>query len=104
MEINIELSNLLTNYFSRYANHIVYERAIPLLNDGLKPVQRRVLMSMNNLGLAPNKPMKKCAKIVGDTVGQYHPHSLDGPYGALVNMTATFSSRYPLSTGSGNFG
>jgi DNA topoisomerase (ATP-hydrolyzing) len=104
MEINIELSNLLTNYFSRYANHIVYERAIPLLNDGLKPVQRRVLMSMNNLGLAPNKPMKKCAKIVGDTVGQYHPHSLDGPYGALVNMTATFSCRYPLSAGSGNFG
>lgn len=104
MEINIELSNLLTNYFSRYANHIVYERAIPSLNDGLKPVQRRVLMSMNNLGLAPNKTMKKCAKIVGDTVGQYHPHSLDGPYGALVNMTATFSCRYPLGDGSGNMG
>lgn len=104
MEIEIELSDLLVKNFSKYANHIVYERAIPLLNDGLKPVQRRVLLSMNNLGLNNNKPFKKAAKVIGDTVGQYHPHSLDGPYGALVNMTATFSARYPLGDGSGNFG
>lgn len=104
MEIEIELSDLLVKNFSKYANHIVYERAIPLLNDGLKPVQRRVLLSMNNLGLNNNKPFKKAAKVIGDTVGQYHPHSLDGPYGALVNMTATFSARYPLGEGNGNYG
>src|SRR5690349_6185127 len=87
-----------------YAMSVIVGRALPDIRDGLKPVHRRILHGMNELGLAPNRPTRKCAKITGDVMGKYHPHG-DAPiYDALVRMAQPFAMRYPLVDGQGNFG
>ena len=87
-----------------YAMSVIASRALPDIRDGLKPVQRRVLYSMIELNNGPDKPHRKCARIVGDTMGKYHPHGDSSIYGALVNMAQEWSMRYPLVDGHGNFG
>ena len=87
-----------------YAMSVISQRALPDVRDGLKPVQRRVLYSMIRLNNRPDKPHRKCARIVGDTMGKYHPHGDSSIYGALVNMAQDWSTRYPLVDGHGNFG
>ena len=87
-----------------YAMSVIVARALPDVRDGLKPVQRRVLYSMIELNNGPDKPHRKCARIVGDTMGKYHPHGDSSIYGALVNMAQDWSTRYPLVDGHGNFG
>ena len=87
-----------------YAMSVISQRALPDVRDGLKPVQRRVLYSMIELNNGPDKPHRKCARIVGDTMGKYHPHGDSSIYGALVNMAQEWSTRYPLVDGHGNFG
>lgn len=92
-----------TSYID-YAMSVIAQRALPDVRDGLKPVQRRVLYSMIELNNGPDKPHRKCARIVGDTMGKYHPHGDSSIYGALVNMAQEWSTRYPLVDGHGNFG
>ncbi len=93
-----------TSYID-YAMSVIASRALPDVRDGLKkPVQRRVLYSMIELNNGPDKPHRKCARIVGDTMGKYHPHGDSSIYGALVNMAQDWSTRYPLVDGHGNFG
>ena len=92
-----------TSYID-YAMSVIAARALPDVRDGLKPVQRRVLYSMIELNNGPDKPHRKCARIVGDTMGKYHPHGDSSIYGALVNMAQDWSTRYPLVDGHGNFG
>ena len=87
-----------------YAEHVIMERAIPRMEDGLKPVQRRVLYTMMELGTTPDKPHRKCARIVGDCLGKYHPHGDSSVYDALVRMAQDFSMRGPMVDGHGNFG
>src|SRR5690349_16336722 len=87
-----------------YAMSVIVGRALPDIRDGLKPVHRRILHGMNELGLAPNRPTRKCAKITGDVMGKYHPHGDSPVYDALVRMAQPFSMRYPLVDGQGNFG
>ncbi|MFH1682334.1 MAG: DNA gyrase subunit A [Candidatus Woesearchaeota archaeon] len=87
-----------------YAMSVIVGRALPDVRDGLKPVHRRILFSMHEMGLAYNKPFKKCARIVGDCLGKYHPHGDSAVYDALVRMAQDFSLRYPLIKGQGNFG
>jgi DNA gyrase subunit A len=87
-----------------YAMSVIVGRAIPDVRDGLKPVQRRILYAMSDLGLYPNKPYKKSARIVGETLGKYHPHGDTSVYDALVRMAQDFTLRYPLIQGQGNFG
>ena len=87
-----------------YAMSVIVSRALPDVRDGLKPVHRRVLYSMYELGLMPNKPFRKCARVVGDCLGKYHPHGDMSVYDALVRMAQNFSLRYPLVKGQGNFG
>jgi DNA gyrase subunit A len=90
--------------YINYAMSVIRGRAIPDVRDGLKPVQRRILYSMHQLGLASNRPHRKCARIVGETMGKYHPHGDQAIYDTLVNMAQDFSYRYPLVDGQGNFG
>lgn len=87
-----------------YAMSVIVGRAIPDVRDGLKPVQRRILYAMNELGLYPNKPYKKSARVVGEVLGKYHPHGDTSVYDALVRMAQDFTLRYPLIQGQGNFG
>ena len=87
-----------------YSESVILDRAIPRVEDGLKPVQRRVLYSMHEMGLTPDKPHKKCARIVGDCLGKYHPHGDSSVYGALVRLAQPFAMRMPLVDGHGNFG
>ena len=87
-----------------YAEDVILDRALPRVEDGLKPVQRRILYAMNEMGLTPDKPHKKCAKIVGDCLGKYHPHGDSSVYGALVHMAQDFNMRMTLIDGHGNFG
>ena len=87
-----------------YAEHVILDRALPRVEDGLKPVQRRILYAMKELGLAPDKPHRKSARIVGDTMGKYHPHGDSSIYDALVHMTEDYSLSIPLVDGHGNFG
>ncbi len=87
-----------------YAEDVILDRALPRVEDGLKPVQRRILYDMYEMGLTPDKPHKKCAKIVGDVLGKYHPHGDSSVYGALVHMAQDFNMRGPLIDGHGNFG
>jgi len=98
------LEDVLHSAMIPYAEDVILDRAIPRVEDGLKPVQRRVLYSMHEMGLTPDKPHKKCAKIVGDCLGKYHPHGDSSVYGALVIMAQPFSMRMPLIDGHGNFG
>ena len=87
-----------------YAEHVILERALPRVEDGLKPVQRRILYTMQELGTTPDKPHRKCARIVGDCLGKYHPHGDSSVYDALVRMAQDFSMRGPMVDGHGNFG
>ena len=98
------LEEIMEERFARYSKYIIQDRAIPDVRDGLKPVQRRVLYSMIELNNTPDKPHRKCARIVGDTMGKYHPHGDSSIYGALVNMAQPWSFRCPLVDGHGNFG
>jgi len=101
---NTVLEEVLHNSMIPYAEDVILDRAIPRVEDGLKPVQRRVLYSMHEMGLTPDKPHKKCARIVGDCLGKYHPHGDSSVYGALVIMAQPFSMRMKLVDGHGNFG
>ena len=100
----VDLKKTMEQSFIDYAMSVISDRALPDVRDGLKPVQRRVLYSMIELNNGPDKPHRKCARIVGDTMGKYHPHGDSSIYGALVNMAQEWSTRYPLVDGHGNFG
>lgn len=100
----IDLKKTMEKSYIDYAMSVIASRALPDIRDGLKPVQRRVLYSMIELNNGPDKPHRKCARIVGDTMGKYHPHGDSSIYGALVNMAQEWSMRYPLVDGHGNFG
>ena len=100
----VDLKKTMENSYIDYAMSVISARALPDVRDGLKPVQRRVLYSMIELNNGPDKPHRKCARIVGDTMGKYHPHGDSSIYGALVNMAQEWSTRYPLVDGHGNFG
>ncbi len=99
-----DLKKTMETSYIDYAMSVIASRALPDVRDGLKPVQRRVLFSMIELGNSPDKPHRKCARIVGDTMGKYHPHGDSSIYGALVNMAQEWNFRYPLVDGHGNFG
>ena len=101
---DIDLKSTMEKSYIDYAMSVIAARALPDVRDGLKPVQRRVLYSMIELNNGPDKPHRKCARIVGDTMGKYHPHGDSSIYGALVNMAQDWSTRYPLVDGHGNFG
>ena len=100
----VDLKKTMEESYIDYAMSVIVSRALPDVRDGLKPVQRRVLFSMIELNNGPDKPHRKCARIVGDTMGKYHPHGDSSIYGALVNMAQDWSTRYPLVDGHGNFG
>ena len=100
----IDLKKTMEKSYIDYAMSVIASRALPDVRDGLKPVQRRVLYSMIELNNGPDKPHRKCARIVGDTMGKYHPHGDSSIYGALVNMAQKWSTRYMLVDGHGNFG
>ncbi len=100
----VDLKKTMEQSYIEYAMSVIVSRALPDVRDGLKPVQRRVLYSMIELNNGPDKPHRKCARIVGDTMGKYHPHGDSSIYGALVNMAQEWSTRYPLVDGHGNFG
>ena len=100
----VDLKKTMEESYIDYAMSVISQRALPDVRDGLKPVQRRVLYSMIELNNGPDKPHRKCARIVGDTMGKYHPHGDSSIYGALVNMAQDWSTRYPLVDGHGNFG
>ncbi|NSJ28536.1 DNA gyrase subunit A [Blautia glucerasea] len=100
----VDLEKTMKESYIEYAMSVIASRALPDVRDGLKPVQRRVLYSMIELNNGPDKPHRKCARIVGDTMGKYHPHGDSSIYGALVNMAQDWSFRYPLVDGHGNFG
>lgn len=102
--IKAEFSEVMQKSYIDYAMSVICARALPDARDGLKPVQRRVLYSMDELGLRYDRPHRKSARIVGDTMGKYHPHGDSSIYGALVNMAQDWSTRYPLVDGHGNFG
>ncbi len=102
--IEINMEDVMHNSMMPYAEHVILERALPRVEDGLKPVQRRILYTMMELGTTPDKPHRKCARIVGDCLGKYHPHGDSSVYGALVHMAQDFSMRCPMVDGHGNFG
>jgi len=100
----VDLKKTMEDCYIDYAMSVIAARALPDVRDGLKPVQRRVLYSMVELNNGPDKPHRKSARIVGDTMGKYHPHGDSSIYGALVNMAQDWSMRAPLVDGHGNFG
>ena len=100
----VEINDEMKKSFIAYAMAVNVSRAIPDVRDGLKPVHRRILYSMNEVGITSDKPHKKCARIVGDVLGKYHPHGDSSVYGALVRLAQDFAIRYPLVEGHGNFG
>ncbi len=100
----VDLKETMEKSYIEYAMSVIASRALPDVRDGLKPVQRRILYSMIELNNGPDKPHRKCARIVGDTMGKYHPHGDSSIYGALVNMAQDWTTRYPLVDGHGNFG
>src|SRR5215208_5770605 len=99
-----ELEQEMRSSFLDYAMSVIVSRALPDVRDGLKPVHRRVLYGMHEAGMQPNRPYKKCARVVGDVMGSYHPHGDQAIYDTLVRMAQPFSLRYPLVDGQGNFG
>lgn len=101
---DIDLKDTMEDSYIDYAMSVIVSRALPDVRDGLKPVQRRILYSMKELNNGPDKPHRKCARIVGDTMGKYHPHGDSSIYEALVKLAQDFSTRYPLVDGHGNFG
>ena len=100
----VDMQKTMESYYIDYAMSVIASRALPDVRDGLKPVQRRVLYSMIELNNGPDKPHRKCARIVGDTMGKYHPHGDSSIYGSLVTMAQEWNMRYPLVDGHGNFG
>ena len=100
----VDMQKTMESYYIDYAMSVIAARALPDVKDGLKPVQRRVLYSMIELNNGPDKPHRKCARIVGDTMGKYHPHGDSSIYGSLVTMAQDWNMRYPLVDGHGNFG
>ena len=98
------MQKTMKDYYIDYAMSVIASRALPDVRDGLKPVQRRILYSMVELNNGPDKPHRKCARIVGDTMGKYHPHGDSSIYEALVKLAQDFNTRYPLVDGHGNFG
>lgn len=100
----VDLKETMEESYLQYSMSVIASRALPDVRDGLKPVQRRILYSMIELNNTPDKPHRKCARIVGDTMGKYHPHGDSSIYGALVNMAQDWATRYPLVDGHGNFG
>src|SRR6059036_1831443 len=102
--VPVNIEDEMRRSYVDYAMSVIIGRALPDVRDGLKPVHRRILVGMRDMGLTPTRPYRKCAKIVGEVMGNYHPHG-DGPiYDALVRMAQEFSYRYPLVDGQGNFG
>ena len=101
---DVDLKKMMEKSMIEYAMSVIAARALPDVRDGLKPVQRRILHAMNELNNTPDKPHRKCARIVGDTMGKYHPHGDSSIYGALVNLAQEWNTRYPLADGHGNFG
>src|SRR5438093_7108316 len=104
---NIEprgLEEEMRSSYLDYAMSVIVGRALPDVRDGLKPVHRRVLYAMQEAGLQPNRPYSKCARIVGDVMGKYHPHGDTAIYDTLVRLAQDFAQRYPLVDGQGNFG
>ncbi|RPJ41312.1 MAG: DNA gyrase subunit A, partial [Deltaproteobacteria bacterium] len=102
--VSVKLEDQMQKSYMDYAMSVIIGRALPDVRDGLKPVHRRVLYAMYDLGNDWNKPFKKSARIVGDVIGKYHPHGDTAAYDALVRMAQDFSLRYPLIQGQGNFG
>ena len=102
--VQLDFAEEMRTSFRDYALSVIISRAIPDVRDGLKPVQRRILYAMNELGLAPDKPHRKSARIVGDTMGKYHPHGDSSIYEALVHMAQDYSLNVPHVDGHGNFG
>ncbi|MDD3223095.1 MAG: DNA gyrase subunit A [Clostridium sp.] len=102
--LQVDISNEMKKCYIDYAMSVIIDRALPDVRDGLKPVHRRIIYSMHELGLSPEKGYRKCARIVGDVLGKYHPHGDSSVYGALVRMAQDFNLRYPLVDGHGNFG
>ena len=102
--VTVDINDEMKQCYIDYAMSVIVARALPDVRDGLKPVQRRILYSMNEMNLEPNKPYKKSARIVGDTMGKYHPHGDSSIYQAMVRMAQNFSMRYMLVDGHGNFG
>lgn len=102
--INVDLEKKMKDSYLEYSMSVIVSRALPDVRDGLKPVHRRILYGMEGLGLDPNKPTRKSARVVGDVMGKYHPHGDSAIYDALVRLAQDFSTRYPLAQGQGNFG
>src|SRR5947209_5857232 len=102
--VPVDIEDEMKGSYIDYAMSVIVSRALPDVRDGLKPVHRRVLFGMNELGLASNRPYKKSARIVGEVLGKYHPHSDTAVYDTMVRMAQDFSLRYPLVDGQGNFG
>jgi DNA gyrase subunit A len=100
----VEIADEMRASYLDYAMSVIVGRALPDVRDGLKPVHRRVLFGMHDSGMQPNRPYRKCARIVGDVMGNFHPHGDQAIYDALVRMAQDFSIRYPLVDGHGNFG
>jgi len=102
--VSIYLEEEMKNSYLDYSMSVITNRALPDVRDGLKPSNRRILVAMNDLNLSPGRPYRKCAKIAGDTSGNYHPHGEQVVYPTLVRMAQDFNMRYPLVDGQGNFG
>src|SRR4030042_1125854 len=102
--IPIDIQEEMQTSYMDYSMSVIISRALPDVRDGLKPSQRRILTAMNDLNLTPGRPHRKCAKIAGDTSGNYHPHGEQVVYPTLVRMAQDFNMRYPLIEGQGNFG
>src|SRR5512136_993980 len=102
--ISVYIEEEMKTSYIDYSMSVITNRALPDVRDGLKPSNRRILVAMNDLGLAPNRAHRKCAKIAGDTSGNYHPHGEQVVYPTLVRLAQDFNMRYPLVDGQGNFG
>ena len=102
--IPIEIETEMKKSFIEYAMSVIIDRALPDVRDGMKPVHRRILYAMHDMGLTADKGFKKCAKIVGEVLGKYHPHGDSSVYDALVRLAQSFSINFPLVDGHGNFG
>jgi len=101
---SISLQEEMQRSYLEYAMSVIVGRALPDARDGLKPVKRRILYAMYELGLTPDRPFRKCARVVGDVLGKYHPHGDQAVYDALVRLVQNFSTKYPTLDGHGNFG
>ena len=102
--IPVNLEQEMKKSFISYAMAVIIDRALPDVRDGLKPVHRRILYDMNELGMTPDKPFRKSARLVGDVLGKYHPHGDSSVYDAMVRLAQPFNIRYPLVEGQGNYG